>query len=56
MSGQFHAMADVPMVEGPWLPTIGGWLDPRAGLDVFGGERILLAKQGIELWAIQQVA
>jgi hypothetical protein len=36
VSGQFHAMANVPMGEEPWLPTVGGWLDLRAGLDILG--------------------
>jgi len=35
VSGQFHALADLPPgVRAPDTHRIGGWVGPRAGLDV----------------------
>jgi hypothetical protein len=56
VSGQFHAMADVPM-GGRTLATNNRRLvgsESRSGH--FGRERIFLPVQGIVLWVIQQVA
>jgi hypothetical protein len=33
VSGQFHAPAALPAERAPGTHFIGGWVDPRAGLD-----------------------
>jgi len=37
VSGQLHILATLPQGKSPQYP-IGGWMGPRAGLDM-GGER-----------------
>jgi len=34
VSGQLHALATLSRGKDPGIHWIGGWVDPRAGLDV----------------------
>jgi hypothetical protein len=48
MSGQLHVPNALPPVRAPRTYWIGGWLDPRAGLDNVE-KRKFLTLSGLEL-------
>jgi hypothetical protein len=33
VSGQFHTAAALPLGKSPFTHSVGGWVDPRGGLD-----------------------
>jgi hypothetical protein len=58
VSGQFHALATLPLPReiGPGTPWIGGWVGPRAGLDVVVKRKIPSPCQDLNPPIIQPVA
>jgi hypothetical protein len=56
VSGQLHALADLPRGKNPDTHCIGGWVGPIAGVVLFEDEENLLLLPGIEPWIVQPVA
>jgi hypothetical protein len=48
VGGRLHAPAALPPGKNPGTHQIGGWVGPRAGLDVLGEEKNLLPLPGFE--------
>jgi hypothetical protein len=51
VTGQLHAPSALPPGKSLWYPfVIGGWVDPRAGLDNMGRIRSIEKTQWPQLW------
>ena len=55
MSGQLHTPAALSPGKNAGIHSIGDWMGPRAGLDSFGEEKILLPLPGFESRTVQSV-
>ena len=55
VSGYLHAPAALPPEKNPDTHRTEDWVRPRAGLDVFGKEKIILSLAGFEPRTVQSV-
>jgi hypothetical protein len=50
------ALATLPMEKNPGIYQTGGWVVPRASLDLFRKTKINFFLSGMEAWIIQPTA
>ena len=55
VSGQFHGPAALSPGKNVGIHSIAGWMGPRAGLDGFGEEKMLLPLPGFEPRTVQPI-
>ena len=55
VSGQLHAPAALSPGKEAGMHSIAGWMGPRAGMDSFGEEKMLLPLPGFEPRTVQPI-